>query len=157
MTISRTLGQIVIAAAVLSITGMSHAAAPIPLFNGDFEAQTWRSYDNVTWYQAAVQPGTQAPNYNQLEPRFGVPDYGKTAISGSYSSGNIGPNGEGNYSERNDLGFNEFFNCVNGQLPGPANGTNFFCIQPSSPSFTPGTIPRTLPFGPSCGPETGEP
>ncbi len=74
--------------------------------------------------QQAVAPGTQAPNYNELDPRFGVPGFAKTA----QGYGGPGPNGEGMYSERNDP---TWFNYVNGQLPAPANGTNFFSLIPA--------------------------
>ncbi len=112
----------------------------IPIYNGDFEAQTWQTNNNVNWYQAAVLPDTQAnyPGYsdsrywqamnsNALDPRFSPPGYGKTAQGGN----GPGPNGEGLYNERNDLGVNQYFNYVDGHLPAPASGTNFFCVQPA--------------------------
>ncbi len=99
----------------------------IPLLNGNFQSPTWVSNDYVNWTQQAVAPGTQAPNYNQLDPRFGVSGWGKTAEAG----GGPGPNGEGEYSEHNDLGYNQYFNYVSGQLPAPASGVNFFCLMPA--------------------------
>ena len=74
-----------------------------------------------------MQPGTQPWNSNALDPRFGTPGYAKTA----QASNGPGPNNEGIYSERNDLGYNQYFNYVNGQLPAPANGTNFLNIVPA--------------------------
>ena len=99
----------------------------IPIANSDFESSTWVN-SGGSYSLQPVAAGTQAPNYNELDPRFGTPGYSKTAVT-PYSSANIGPNGEGVYGEYN-----------NGTtLPAPASGTNYFCIQPSSPSFTPGT------------------
>jgi phosphodiesterase/alkaline phosphatase D-like protein len=99
----------------------------IPLLNGNFQSPTWVTNDNVNYFQQAVAAGTQALNYNQLDPRFGPPGWAKTAQAG----GGPGPNGEGLYNERNDLGYNQFYNYVNGQLPAPASGVNFFNIEAS--------------------------
>ena len=99
----------------------------IPILNGDFESPTWVQSGSVLGSNRRWQLGTQAMNYNQLDPRFGPPGFGKTALG----SGGPGPNGEGLYNERNDLGYNQYFNYVNGQLPAPAGGTNFFCLQPA--------------------------
>ena len=102
------------------------------------------------WVQQAVAPGTEPLNYNELDPRFGPPGYGKTAQGGA----GPGENGEGIYNERNDLGYNQYFNYVNGQLPAPANGTNFFCLMPApggtyqllalTSSQTPRWMPATM-------------
>jgi hypothetical protein len=123
---------------VIMLAATSTQSQTILILNGDFESPTWVNNNGGTWTQQPVPPGTQARNYNELDPRFGVPGFGKTAISGNTSAGNIGPNGEGIYSERNDLDHNQFFKYVDGHLPAPANGKNFFCIQPSSPTFNPG-------------------
>src|ERR1700723_3932311 len=66
----------------------------IPIYNGDFEMPTWVLSGN-TWVQQAVAPGTQALNYNNLDPRFGAPGFAKTAQGGA----GPGPNGEGLYNE----------------------------------------------------------
>ena len=71
--------------------------------------------------------GTQLSNSNLLDPRFGPPGWAKTAQGG----GGPGQNGEGIYSERNDLGYDQYFDYVNGQLPAPASGINFFCLEPA--------------------------
>jgi rubredoxin len=96
----------------------------IPIYNSDFEMPTWVQ-SGSSWVQQAVAPGTQALNYNNLDPRFGPPGFSKTAQGG----GGIGPNGEGLYNEHNDLGVGQYFTYVNGQLPAPASGVNFFNLD----------------------------
>ena len=98
----------------------------IPMLNSDFQSPMWVQ-SGSSWVQQTVAPGTQPWNSNNLDPRFGPPGWAKTAQGGA----GPGPNGEGIYSERNDLGYNQYFNYVNGQLPAPASGVNFFCLQPA--------------------------
>jgi phosphodiesterase/alkaline phosphatase D-like protein len=98
----------------------------IPIYNSDFEMPTWVE-SGSSWVQQAVAPGTQALNYNELDPRFGPPGWAKTAQGG----GGPGPNGEGLYNEHNDAGVGQYFNYVNGSLPAPASGTNFFNLEPA--------------------------
>ena len=99
----------------------------IPLLNSDFQSPVWVQSGN-SWVQQTVAPGTEPWNSNNLDPRFGTPGWAKTAQGG----GGPGPNGEGIYGEQNDLGFNQYFNYVNGQLPAPAAGVNFFTLDPAS-------------------------
>jgi autotransporter-associated beta strand protein len=98
----------------------------IPLLNSDFQSPMWVQ-SGSSWVQQTVAPGTQPWNSNNLDPRFGPPGWAKTAQGG----GGPGPNGEGIYSEANDLGIGHYFDYVNGQLPAPASGVNFFCLQPA--------------------------
>ena len=98
----------------------------IPLLNSDFQSPTW-VYNGSSWVQQAVAAGTQPWNSNDLDPRFGPPGWAKTAQGG----GGPGPNGEGIYGERNDLGDDLYFDYANGQLPTPASGVNFFCLDPA--------------------------
>jgi hypothetical protein len=98
----------------------------IPILNSDFQSPMWVQ-SGSSWVQQTVAPGTQPWNSNNLDPRFGPPGWAKTAQGG----GGPGPNGEGIYSERNDLGYNQYFNYVNGQLPAPASGVNFFSLDPA--------------------------
>ena len=95
----------------------------IPLYNGDFESPTvWVLSNGGGVTQQTVAPGTQPWNTNLLDPRFGTPGLAKTAQGGA----GPGENGEGIYSEQNDIGVPiSYFNYVDGQLPSPASGTNF--------------------------------
>ena len=75
----------------------------IPIVNGNFESPTFGSTTERLIEPQPVAVGSIAPNYNQLDPRFGTPGWAKTAVicyawSGtSLLNGSVGENGEGVY------------------------------------------------------------
>jgi hypothetical protein len=132
-------------AALLSLSAATAlASASIPLLNSDFESPTWinnGSSGSPNWSYQSLPAGGMAPNYNSQDPRFGTPGWAKTAvIMGGYTNGYTvngwSENGEGKYGAQNNstTPAGAYYNYVNGNLPGPANGQQFFSVL--SPQFS---------------------
>ena len=137
MNNTRTFASLGAALAALLFTGTAHAVVSISVANSDFEAPVWVS-NNGSWSLQSVPAGGLIMNTNALDPHFGVVGWGKTAqiMMGNstwYTAAGASPNGEGAYTEQNNSTSpaGEYYNDVNGSLPPPANGHQFFTVLAS--------------------------